>query len=1047
MYNDKLSSCFSNFIMADNINADFVFPFHFVTDSEFSQMFLNYDIFSDAYDLKNVLGERDACSLDDKDDMLLPDNYHSLNKTLFATIEELNQLNISADSLTLLQINSRSLKCNLNAIKNLLFHMSAKPSIISVSETWLKPSDKLSSCTINGYDFISAPRKNNKSGGGSGLYISNLLSYIIYNDPANSLPEDVCDACAVELINDKAPNVIIVSLYRPPNTDVKVFDLKLSKYIKNIIASSKNKKLILTADWNIDFLKASSNSVTDQFLNNMLSFGLLPTITVPTRITETTATLLDNFFTNFSLDKILTRAIYDDISDHLPILINIAEKHSSSLIHPSPEISTSLPIFNTFNAKKFENYLATEDWSLLNKNDIALPANAAFDLFLNKFKTLFDKAFKSNKPQPKRDKNSFQPWMTSSLIRACRKKSRLLKIYKKTKTISSRTKYIAYKNILKQSIKHEEIQYYEKEFHLRSKDIRKTWQLINKLINKNPPGNKWGFFNINNSLTSNKQIIATAFNDYFTDLGPNLAKSIPQSSCDSAHSFVSPITDSMVVFPTDPAEIKNIIINLKSNTASGLDQVPVSVLKSVVDIISPILSCLINHSINSCSFPDALKSAKITPVFKSGDKTKIINYRPISLLSTFSKIYEKVFSNRLLDYINVKNILHDNQFGFRKNRSTQLALISFVDIVSAALENQDYVVSIFIDLSKAFDTIDHTILLRKLHNYGIRGVSFDYLKSYLTDRTQCVDIDGTLSNLNKITCGVPQGSILGPILFLLYINDLHNCSKILKLLLFADDTTLIFSSSDLKSLVSTLNKELALVYKWFNLNKLSLNVQKTKYMIFSNHVKETVSDKISIGDIDITRVNNIKFLGIEMDDKLTWLHHIRSVESKISSAIFIIRSIRYKISTGLALKLYDTLISPFLIYCVVIWGNSYKTHILHILRLQKRALKLCYGKCLSTGENVFVITNKLSLQSLYNLQTGKLIFKFFYSCSTLPCCTASLFKKISDVHSIQTRLQNDLCLHVHYSRLNTRKFSVKINAPILWNSIPLSLNIIKVIYY
>jgi len=343
---------------------------------------------------------------------------------------------------------------------------------------------------------------------------------------------------------------------------------------------------------------------------------------------------------------------------------------------------------------------------------------------------------------------------------------------------------------------------------------------------------------------------------------------------------------------------------MNTSASCGVDRIPITVIKSIVDSISPILAILINHSLTTSSFPDALKVAKITPIFKSGDKSILTNYRPISLLNSFSKIYEKVFLNRLNAHLLKFNILHDDQFGFRKNRSTQLALTSSIDKITEALDKNQYVFSLFIDLSNAFDTIDNKILLHKLHHYGIRGMPYDYIKNYLNNRLQCVEIDGIVSDLRTVTCGVPQGSILGPILFLLYINDLHDCSNLLKLLLFADDTTIIYSSNDLDSLLTTINKELLSLSEWFNLNRLSLNVSKTNYMIFCNHKMEQTHCDITIGHTVINRVSSTKFLGVDIDDKLTWLHHIKIVERKISSAIFAIRNIRYKIDRAKVLKLY-----------------------------------------------------------------------------------------------------------------------------------------------
>ena len=361
----------------------------------------------------------------------------------------------------------------------------------------------------------------------------------------------------------------------------------------------------------------------------------------------------------------------------------------------------------------------------------------------------------------------------------------------------------------------------------------------------------------------------------------------------------------MALIPSDPLEIYTIITNLKNTSSTGQDQIAVKPLKIVAQWIAPVLSILINHTFANGIFPDQLKVAKITPIHKSGDKTLLSNYRPISLLNTFSKIYEKAFLNRLYSFLNKNNIIQSNQFGFRKNHSTQSALISFIDMLTEKLDNNEYAVALFIDLSKAFDTVDHQILLNKLFKYGIRGKANDFVKSYLNNRMQYVDLNGTTSELRKIECGVPQGSILGPVLFILYVNDMHCCSHLLKLFLFADDTTILYSAKNVTDLYKIINNELKKLTIWFEQNKLSLNISKTTYMLFKNHKLPLELPILLLNDNQIPLVQHTKFLGVEIDNKLNWANHIKIIENKLSSILFIIKKIRHKLNTKTALKLYD----------------------------------------------------------------------------------------------------------------------------------------------
>ena len=251
--------------------------------------------------------------------------------------------------------------------------------------------------------------------------------------------------------------------------------------------------------------------------------------------------------------------------------------------------------------------------------------------------------------------------------------------------------------------------------------------------------------------------------------------------------------------------------------------------------------------------PDALKIAKVIHVFKNGSKTKVENFRPISILPSFSKIVEKAIYNRLLSFLNKNNSLFYNQFGFRAQYSTYMALLEFQDKITESIKTKNVTASIFIDLQKAFDTIDHSILCHKLDQYGIRGVANDLLSNYLFNRKQFVQIDNTISSMQNINCGVPQGSILGPLLFLIYINNLQNCSDFLYAILFADDTTLIASAKTFELLVFKLNQELGRLTSWLSANKLSINVKKSNYMIFGNRNKMNENLKICLNCDELTR--------------------------------------------------------------------------------------------------------------------------------------------------------------------------------------------------
>ena len=274
-----------------------------------------------------------------------------------------------------------------------------------------------------------------------------------------------------------------------------------------------------------------------------------------------------------------------------------------------------------------------------------------------------------------------------------------------------------------------------------------------------------------------------------------------------------------------------------------------------------------------------MKIAKVTPIYKSDARDEFSNYRPISLLPNFSKILEKLMCKRITDFIDKHKILYEQQYGFRQNSSTDFALIELSDEIAEAIDRKQFMIGIFVDLSKAFDTLNHSILLQKLSNYGIRGLANDWFQSYLNSREQYVYFNNVLSNRCKITTGVPQGSILSPLLFLLYINDICGSSRLLRFILYADDTNIFYSGENLDQLCAIVNGELRGVMQWFNTNRLSVNLKKTNFVMFGSPSKIGKLRKcgIFLDNINISRTNTAKFLGVIIDETLSWKNHITSI--------------------------------------------------------------------------------------------------------------------------------------------------------------------------
>jgi hypothetical protein len=414
----------------------------------------------------------------------------------------------------------------------------------------------------------------------------------------------------------------------------------------------------------------------------------------------------------------------------------------------------------------------------------------------------------------------------------------LYRKYQKTRSQESLYAYKAYRNKLTTILrKAEKIHYLDKLEYVKD-NLAKTWKILKSLIS--PSSRKETFDEIvhNDKIIRDPKQIADKFNIFFASVGPNLAAKIPKS-LDNFESYLKSKTASTIFLkPTDEPEIQAIILSLKNSTTKGHDGIMINTIKECNDQLATPLCVLFNKSIHEGIVPDDLKIANIIPVFKSEDKIIVSNYRPISVLPAFSKILERLIYNRLMDFIEQHNIISDSQYGFRKKISTSVALLDLVDKVSNSIETGEYTLGIFLDIAKAFDTVNHKILLTKLYSYGIRGIAYNWLKNYLTNRYQYVHLNDISSDKLPIVCGVPQGSILGPLLFLLYINDLNSVSTVLTLIMFADDTNMFISGRNLLDLTNTANIELGKISSWFSTNLLSLNIKKTNYILFGN--KKTI---------------------------------------------------------------------------------------------------------------------------------------------------------------------------------------------------------------
>ena len=604
------------------------------------------------------------------------------------------------------------------------------------------------------------------------------------------------------------------------------------------------------------------------------------------------------------------------------------------------------------------------------------------------------------------------------------------------------TKYKIYRNKLKHLILISKKSFYNNYFNTNKDNIKETWKGIKQLITlKKTAYSTPTTLKIGNTKITDTKSIANEFNKYFANVGSNLANAIPvvNTSFEEFLRLCKSPCSSFVLFPVTTHEIEDEISNLNPSKSTGPYSLPTKILKILKSLLSGPLTCLFNCSFSTGVVPSKLKVARVIPVHKNGPRAVISNYRPISLLSVFNKILEKLMYNRLITFLDKNQVLFNGQFGFRSNHSTLHAILLIADKIQKAIERKQYSCGIFLDLSKAFDTVNHTILIKKLEYYGIRGIAKDWFCSYLSNRKQLVSIGNVTSDLKPITCGVPQGSVLGPLLFLLYINDFSKSVPDLDFHLFADDSNLFCSHKSLQCLEAKVNVELNNVNNWLCVNKLSLNIDKSNFVIFHPSQKKVQYPINLIINYKILEEKKyVKYLGIIMDCNLNWKQHIHELSKKVSRSIGILSKLRHYVPQSILIQIYYSIVFPFLIYGVLIWGNTYKSNIYPLVILQKKAIRIItFSHFQSHTSPLFKKFNLLKLPDIVYLYTA--VFMHQFHKGNLPEKFNNYFTLVSNQHSYNTRLASKATFILPLVRTNYGLFNIRFCGPKVWNSIEESL--------
>ena len=926
-------------------------------------------------------------------------------------------------SLNILHLNIRSLASKHDQLINIISNLQddgCQLDFILLCETWLNDMN-YDQFDIDGYTKIESHRKN-RMGGGVAIYALNKYKFKIRND-LSIFEEGVLESLFIETsVNNKS--FVLGEMYRIPNSNQQYFIDSYENIVTKII--KEKKEILIGSDQNLDLIKADSDIYIQKFLDVNYSNSLLPVIQKPTCVVYDTATLIDNFYTS-NKDSHKSGIILSSISDHFPIFICLENKASTNKQKQS--IHYTFVDYNDESLASLNEKLSEIEWE---KNMSQMNTEESFDYIMTNISISTSVCCPSKTITYSNKKIIREPWMSKGLMKSSYKLDKLH--VKSLKCPSINDKYKEYRNIYNKLKRKAKFNYYNNIIESNKNNSAKLWKILNKIIGKTHNKKDLpGTFKVNGVATDNLNVIVDGFCDYFTSVGRIFSNKIPRADHSYDHYMGSQFDSTMYLSPTDTEEVKKLILSLKNKHSCGHDGISSWLLKKIAVPISLPLSIAINKSIESGYVPKSLKLAKIIPIYKAKDEQEFSNYRPISLLPTISKILEKVVHRRVFNFLNNENLLYASQYGFREGHSTIHAITEFMTEILKGHENKKFTLGVFLDLSKAFDTIDHNILLHKLQHYGVRGLPLQWFKSYLTDRKQFVEYKDTKSKILPIDCGVPQGSVLGPLLFIVYVNDLPKVLSQCKSILFADDTTISYTHENPITLMETVNNDLQRAVNWFRANKLSINASKTHYLIFHTRYKSfpDFSFELKLGDEIIQRADFVKFLGLFIDDKTEWNYHTSHIEGKISRQLYILNSVKNILPVSTMKTLYYSFVYSHLNYGVIHWSSSYKKFLNKLLSLQDRAVKIV-TKSKPSSQN-YAKFHILYLEDIRKLEMTKLIYDFVHK--ALPIPLQDIFNANQDLHNYQTRQALNPHIESFYYKIVNNSFLYK--APEFWGKLPI----------
>lgn len=908
------------------------------------------------------------------DDVTLEIDKLSVSESMVCDVDDCHKyIAHPADSLTVITQNIRSISANFDNFLTMLNRLKIECDIVVLTECWLSCCPFIP--ILDGYKTYSTKRLFAQNDGVT-AYIKSNLNVIV--------EEPDCEDSNCLVIKISKQTAIIAAYRSPSYKKIDNFLQSLNGILQDL---SLFKNIVITGDINININPNQSSVSQNEYLNVCSFHGLLPAHTLPTRHGRA---CLDHIILK-TKSPAITIVLQTSVTDHQAVLLCLKYKQNRNFAYST---------FNKVDKKKLYSELANIDWDPIYRNS----ANDSMEYVVE----TIQRVITTNSVVVKLSKKNriIKTWVTPGLLRCMKHRDNLhKKLRQSPDDVSLKLTYTRYRNHCNKLLKKLKVTYETNLITAAGYNNKKLWEAIKNITNTSKTKSTATY--LINTASPKKNV--EDVNEFFVSVGRTLAENTiacknPTHVKDLALQSKMSLK-SFVLLDTDEGEVERLILNLKSVCSVGWDSIPNYLLKENRQLLVPVLTYIFNRCLQEGTFPKVLKKSVIIPIYKNGHKNNVTNYRPISILPSLSKILERIINSRIIKYLEANDLLSENQFGFRTGKSTSDAVHELVDHLVRNIDAGKKTVGIFVDLAKAFDTVSIPLLLNKLDRLGIRGNQLKLIEDYLSNRYQCTRIDDIISDDLPVSYGVPQGSVLGPTLFLIYLNDL--CDLKLeggKIISYADDTALIFSANKWEDVYGMAQAGFNTVCHWFKRNMLTLNAEKTVYIPFSirNYTSSIPSYSLIAHDCcnvdrchcpSLTLTNVVKYLGIFIDNNLSFKHHVNVITVRMRKLIYLFRNLRNVADPKLIKQVYMALGQSLVGYCITVWGGAPKTTIKQLEIAQRAILKVStFRSFLFPTYLLYQSCGVLSVRQLFVLLT---ILKQHSSC-------------IADTTTIASRRRKDI---------------------------------------